>query len=351
MASSGINPSSFDRNTVWHLQGSVDDPSRAILTYDGVAIIPANPQINAAWSESMAALRALAQRYTFFFIGSTVPRHWRVSFLDGSEGPHYMLMHEHERQGAQTFFDQLGTPIKVIGLSDWKEQHRILAALAANVTMPPKSAVAASPSTVTPVITLSVALASTRGAIMPDPKKVFIIHGRNMKARDELCIFLRSLGLSPINFMDLRASMGGTPTVAEIVERGMDQAQGVIALITADEYAAVRSDFRYAHDQPDDIQRWQARPNVIFEAGMAFGRDRKRVIFVLLGTPKLFTDVAGIHVLRPNNDPSGDRAALRTTLSQGMGCDIEVHSTDWMRSGDFETCVKSLPGVSPRDPF
>lgn len=186
---------------------------------------------------------------------------------------------------------------------------------------------------------------------MPDPKKVFIIHGRNMKARDELGIFVRSLGLSPINFMDLRASMGGTPTVAEIVERGMDQAQGVIALITADEYAAVRPDFRYAHDQSDDIQRWQARPNVIFEAGIAFGRDRKRVIFVLLGPPKLFTDVAGIHVLRPNNDPSGDRAVLRTTLWQGMGCDIEVHSTDWMRSGDFEACVKSLPGVSPRDPF
>lgn len=196
-----------------------------------------------------------------------------------------------------------------------------------------------------------VGLAFARGSIMPDPKKVFIIHGRNTKARDELGIFVRSLGLSPINFMDLRASMGGTPTVAEIVERGMDQAQGVIALITADEYAAVRPDFRYPHDQFDEIQRWQARPNVIFEAGMAFGRDRKRVVFVLLGNPKLFTDVAGIHVLRPNNDPSSDRATLRTTLSRGMGCDIELHSTDWMRSGDFETCVKLLPEVSPRDPF
>jgi predicted nucleotide-binding protein len=186
---------------------------------------------------------------------------------------------------------------------------------------------------------------------MPNAKKVFIIHGRNMEARIQMGIFVRSLGLVPINFGDLRASMGGTPNIADIVEAGMDQAQGVIALITADEFAAVRTDFRYDHDQPDDVSRWQARPNVIFEAGMAFGRDRKRVVFVLLGGPKLFTDVAGIHVLRPTNDPSGDRSLLRSTLWQGMGCDIELHSTDWMKAGDFDTCVKMLPGVSPRDPF
>jgi predicted nucleotide-binding protein len=202
-----------------------------------------------------------------------------------------------------------------------------------------------------PAATSPATTASAKGAAMPDPKKVFIIHGRNTKARNELGIFVRSLGLSPINFMDLRASMGGTPTVAEIVERGMDQAQGVIALVTADEYAAVRPDLRYAHDQPDDIARWQARPNVIFEAGMAFGRDRKRVVFVLLGNPKLFTDVAGIHILRPNNDPSSDRVTLRNALSQGMGCEVDLHSSDWMTSGDFVSCAAPLPGVSPQDPF
>jgi predicted nucleotide-binding protein len=196
-----------------------------------------------------------------------------------------------------------------------------------------------------------VAPKNEKGATMPDSKKVFIIHGRNVDARGQMGIFVRSLGLVPINFADLRASLGGTPTIADIVESGMNQAQGVIALITADEYAAVRPDYRYAHDQPDDVARLQARPNVIFEAGMAFGKDRKRVVFVLLGNPKLFTDVAGIHVLRPTNDPSGDRAVLRSTLWQGMGCEVEPHSTDWMKAGDFESSVKPLPGVSPRDPF
>src|SRR5205807_687939 len=152
----------------------------------------------------------------------------------------------------------------------------------------------------------------------PDPKKIFIIHGRNKKARQEMGTFVRALGLKPINFGELRAEMGGAPTVADIIERGMAEAQGVIALVTPDEYAAVRHDFRQRVDRPVDIMRWQARPNVIFEAGMAFGRDRTRVLFVLLGDPQLFTDVDGIHVLRPTNDLSGDRTTLRETLMRGM---------------------------------
>jgi predicted nucleotide-binding protein len=193
--------------------------------------------------------------------------------------------------------------------------------------------------------------AETEGKDMqPDPQKVFVIHGRNLNARKELGTFLRSLGLTPLNFGDLRGKMGGTPTVAEIVERGMAEAQGIVALFTAEEYSAVKPDYRYAHDKPDDIIRWQSRPNVIFEAGMAFGKDKKRVVFVLLGSPILFSDVAGIHGLRPDNKPEGDRSVLRQTL-KSMGCRIEEDSSDWMTSGDLEGCIESLQGVGTRDPF
>jgi hypothetical protein len=183
-----------------------------------------------------------------------------------------------------------------------------------------------------------------------DPRKVFVIHGRNLAAREQMGVFLRSLGLVPINFGDLRAQMGGTPTIADIVEQGMSEAQGVIALMTADEFSALRPAFRRKTDDADDTSRWQARPNVIFEAGMAFGRDRNRVVFVLLGDVRLFTDLAGVHVLRPTNDPKGDRSVLRGTLGQGMRCAIEPHSSDWMTSGDFEGCIM-VASESARDPF
>ncbi|HET6284913.1 MAG TPA: TIR domain-containing protein [Polyangia bacterium] len=185
---------------------------------------------------------------------------------------------------------------------------------------------------------------------MPDAKKVFIIHGRNLDAPKQLGQFVRALGLTPNTFPDVRASMAGTATVAEIVEAGMADAQAVIALLTADEYSVLRPNLKTRADGPDDIARWQARPNAIFEAGIAFGRDRDRVVFVVLGDPKLFTDVAGIHLLRPTNDPCGDRQALRGILTT-MGCAVDQNTTDWMAAGDLVSCVQSVTDVSPRNPF
>jgi predicted nucleotide-binding protein len=185
----------------------------------------------------------------------------------------------------------------------------------------------------------------------PDARKVFIIHGRNTRARDEMETFLQALGLDALRFGNVRASLGGTPTIAQVVERGMDQAQGVVAVFTADEYAAVRPEYREPRDKPEDQRRWQARPNVIFEAGMAFGRDRRRVVFVLLGDPSLCSDLAGIHVLMPTNDagPNGHRAVLRQTLAS-MGCKIDPNLEGWREAGDFVTCVPPVPG-EVRDPF
>lgn len=149
---------------------------------------------------------------------------------------------------------------------------------------------------------------------VPDAKSVFVIHGRNDKARKEMCVFLRAWGLQPINFGDLRAEMGGTPTIDRIVEEGMRRAKGIVALFTPDEYSTLAEKLRNPHDDEEAKARWQSRPNVIFEAGMAFGKDRNRVVFVVLGDTKLFTDVAGVHCLRPTNSVPGDRTVFHDTL-------------------------------------
>jgi len=184
----------------------------------------------------------------------------------------------------------------------------------------------------------------------PDPRSIFVIHGRNLRARDEMGIFLRACGLKPINFGDLRAELGGTPTIDRIVEEGMRRAQGVIALFTADEYSALRLELRGEGEEGEALSRWQARPNVIFEAGMAFGKARDRVVFVVLGEVKLFSDVAGVHVLRPTNSPKGDRSVLRDTLRKSMRCEVE-DSNAWMDHGDFDSYTHDISRNAPRDPF
>lgn len=56
----------------------------------------------------------------------------------------------------------------------------------------------------------------------------------------QVATFVRALGLDPLAFNEIRGRIGGTPTVAEIVIRGMDEAHGVIAPFTGDEYAELR---------------------------------------------------------------------------------------------------------------
>ncbi len=192
-----------------------------------------------------------------------------------------------------------------------------------------------------------------KGANMPDPKKVFIIHGRNVAARTALEHFLRALDLQPVDFDQLAADEGGTAFIGDIVRAGLKRAQGIVALFSPDEYAGLRPDHRGPHDKSEEILRWQARPNVIFEAGMAYGMAPERTVLVTLGTDvALFSDVAGVHVVRLNNG-SQSRSKLRQKLI-GIKCDIDQRADSWTdpaRSGDFEACVNQLQGVSPRDPF
>jgi predicted nucleotide-binding protein len=191
------------------------------------------------------------------------------------------------------------------------------------------------------------------GESMPDAKKVFIIHGRNIAARTAIEHFVRSLALDPIDFDQLAADQGGSPFIGDIVRSGLDKAQGIIALFTPEEFSSLRPEHRGSHEKAEYLQRWQARPNVIFEAGMAYGLARERTTIVTLGSDiALFSDVDGVHVVRLTNSVDS-RRKLRQRLI-GMKCEVDQRSDVWTdvgRSGDFEACIQHANAVTPRDPF
>jgi predicted nucleotide-binding protein len=186
-----------------------------------------------------------------------------------------------------------------------------------------------------------------------DDRKVFIIHGRNIDARDTLAQFLRTLDLYPVDFDQLAADAGGTAFIGDIVRAGMRRARGIIALFTPDEFSALQPNLRKVHDTSDDTQRWQSRPNVIFEAGMAYGMAPERTILVTLGTEvTLFSDLYGVHFIRLGNDVQS-RSRLRRKLL-GVRCAVDQLSDAWTdpkESGDFVKCIEQFNPVSPRDPF
>lgn len=138
--------------------------------------------------------------------------------------------------------------------------------------------------------------------VQPNPankRNVFVVHGRDLKTRDAVVEYLDSIGLKPLTFDDARALMDeGSPTILRVVSKGIEESWAVVVLITPDDVARLR-------EESEEAARRQARPNVIFEAGVAFGRYPKRTVLVEYNEPSLFSDIYGHFVVRLREGESG----------------------------------------------
>lgn len=176
----------------------------------------------------------------------------------------------------------------------------------------------------------------------PDPKRVFVIHGRNDAARREMFAFLRAVGLHPIEWSEaLHATGSASPYIGDVLDTAFGMAQAVVVLMTPDEIAYLLPAYKHGDDDPEGEAKPQARPNVLFEAGMAMGRDPHRTVLVELGTLRPFSDVAGRHAVRLGPTPE-----KRKDLAQRLktaGCDVNLNGDDWMQTGDFQ--APEVPGA------
>lgn len=146
--------------------------------------------------------------------------------------------------------------------------------------------------------------------------------------------FLRSINLSPMEWTTAVELTGeGSPYIGQVLDAAFDHATAVVVLMTPDEVAYLQP--RYGHSENDQETQPapQARPNVLFEAGMALGRDAKRTVLVEVGDVRPFSDVAGRHAIRLSNAPAS-RQALANRL-RTAGCAVDLNGLDWHTTGDF----------------
>ncbi len=166
-----------------------------------------------------------------------------------------------------------------------------------------------------------------------DPRKVFVIHGRNEPARKGLFAFRRAIGLEPIEWSEAITMTGqGSPYIGDVLNVAFGAAQAVVVLQTPDDVAHLHESLTYPGD-PETSPQMQPRPNVLFEAGMALARDADRTIIVELGQIKSFSDIHGRHVVRLDNS-----TAKRQQLAQRLetaGCTVKLSGTDWHTAGDL----------------
>lgn len=175
---------------------------------------------------------------------------------------------------------------------------------------------------------------ATQG-VRPTPNSVFVVYGRDTAAKDAMFTFLRAVGIKPIEWTSaVEMSKKAAPYVDEILDAAFARARAVVVLMTPDDLAQMRTELLLPSDKPyERILTGQARPNVLFETGMAFATHPDRTVIVQLGNVREFSDVAGRHVVHMSNDFS-KRQELVVKL-KNAGCDVDTTGTDWVGAGDF----------------
>lgn len=182
---------------------------------------------------------------------------------------------------------------------------------------------------------------SSRKAVTAKPPKkrrgtsVFVVHGRNEKVRTNVFTFLRALGLQPLEWNQaVKMTKQASPYVGTILDTAFREAAAVVVVMTPDDEARLREEFRKPHDPPFETKlTGQARPNVLFEAGMAFGRNPENTVIVQLGETRPFSDVAGRHLVHLSNTPTS-RQEFATKLANA-GCNVNTSGTDWLTVADL----------------
>jgi hypothetical protein len=157
-------------------------------------------------------------------------------------------------------------------------------------------------------------------------REVFVVHGRNEQVREAMFTFLRAIGLHPIEWAQaIRWTGHASPYIGQVLDTAFDRIR--------DEIAYLQPVFGQGPADLETQPAAQARPNVLFEAGMAMGRDAQRTVLVELGEVRPFSDVAGRHAVRLTND-----VQKRKDLAQRLGdagCAVDLSGSDWLTAGDF----------------
>lgn len=170
-------------------------------------------------------------------------------------------------------------------------------------------------------------------------REVFVVHGRNEKARKAIFEFLRSIGLDPLEWSEAAQSTGKpTPYIGEILDAAFSRAHAVVVLFTPDDEARLKVPLRSDNEPQHETElTGQARANVLFEAGMAMGRSPERTILVELGNLRPFTDIAGLHVI-----PISDNKTRKRLAAVECSAYARTNLWSWRIADDRPTVSRGL---------
>jgi hypothetical protein len=130
-----------------------------------------------------------------------------------------------------------------------------------------------------------------------------------------------------------------SPYIGHVLDIAFSHAQAAVVLLTGDDMVRLGRRFVTPADQEFEKRLMpQARPNVLFEMGMAFGKYPERTLIVEFGSNRPFTDITGRNSLR-----FSDNAAIRKKIAERLktaGCLVRTDfRSDWLTAGDFASAL------------
>jgi predicted nucleotide-binding protein len=180
-------------------------------------------------------------------------------------------------------------------------------------------------------------------------RRVFVVHGRDERLRKGVFDFLRSIHLNPIEWSEAISLTGkASPYVGEVLDTAFRHAQAVLVVLSPDDQAKLRADLVDEHDPTYEKElSGQPRPNVLFEAAMAFASHPDNTALVQIGSVRPFSDVGGRHVIRMDGSVA-KRKDLALRLEKA-GCAIDLHGDDWLTAGDLIAPVEAIEEAHASD--
>lgn len=166
---------------------------------------------------------------------------------------------------------------------------------------------------------------------------VFVVHGRDEKLRNSMFDLLLRFGLNPLEWNQAihQAGGGANPNIGRTINTMMKRAQAIIVMFSPDEQAKLKAKF-CGRGEKTTLGKLadQARPNVLFEAGVALGAHPKKTLLVQIGKMRQISDIDGMHLLRLDGG-----SASRNDFAQrlrSMGFKVNTTGVDWLKVGDFK---------------
>lgn len=166
-------------------------------------------------------------------------------------------------------------------------------------------------------------------------KRVFVIYGRDGELVKSFFDLLLALKLHPLEWEKLVNLTGSTaPYLGDVVRAAPHLAQANLVLLSPDDIVRLHRDLYQEGDQAYERARsGQARPNVLFELGLAFMAAPERTIIVEIGQLRPIADLAGLNVIHFDGSVEAiKKVADRLILA---GCPADTSGDRWLDTSRF----------------